>query len=74
MDYKRENKISGWTLVRLSQVLSVNLDEWKHEEVDLVIKCGGNAMVNSKYEASVPDNCRKPKSDSSIEERLEFIR
>ncbi|PWA37907.1 C2 domain, Arf GTPase activating protein [Artemisia annua] len=60
--------------VHISKVLSVNLDEWKHEEVDLVIKCGGNAMVNSKYEALVPDNCRKPNSDSSIEERLEFIR
>nr|GEW29858.1 probable ADP-ribosylation factor GTPase-activating protein AGD11 [Tanacetum cinerariifolium] len=31
-------------------------------------------MVNSKYEASVPDSSRKPKTDSSIEERLEFIR
>ncbi|GKB35048.1 probable ADP-ribosylation factor GTPase-activating protein AGD11 isoform X1 [Tanacetum coccineum] len=60
--------------VHISKVLSVNLDDWTHEEVDLVIKCGGNAMVNSKYEASVPDSSRKPKSDSSIEDRLEFIR
>lgn len=60
--------------VHISKVLSVNLDEWTHEEVDSVIKCGGNTIVNSKYEACIPYNCRKPRPDSSIEERLEFIR
>ncbi|KVH97351.1 hypothetical protein Ccrd_000546 [Cynara cardunculus var. scolymus] len=60
--------------VHISKVLSVNLDEWTHEEVNCVIKCGGNAIVNSKYEACIPYNCRKPRPDSSIEERLEFIR
>nr|XP_043626655.1 probable ADP-ribosylation factor GTPase-activating protein AGD11 [Erigeron canadensis] len=58
----------------ISKVLSVNLDEWTHEEVNTVIKCGGNGMVNAKYEASIPDNCKKPKPDSSIEERLDFIK
>lgn len=56
------------------QVLSVNLDEWTLEEVNTVVDCGGNAMVNSKFEATVPDKFKKPKADSSIEERLEFIR
>ncbi|XP_071708846.1 probable ADP-ribosylation factor GTPase-activating protein AGD11 [Rutidosis leptorrhynchoides] len=60
--------------VHISKVLSVNLDEWTREEVNTVIKCGGNAMVNSKYEASIPENCRKPKPDSSIEDRQDFIR
>ncbi|KAI3796447.1 hypothetical protein L1987_39118 [Smallanthus sonchifolius] len=60
--------------VHISKVLSVNLDEWTHEEVNNVINCGGNAMVNSKFEATIPDKCKKPKSDSSIEERLDFIR
>ncbi|KAL4586273.1 hypothetical protein LXL04_010909 [Taraxacum kok-saghyz] len=60
--------------VHISKILSVNLDEWTHEEVNIVIKCGGNAMVNSKLEASIPDTCKKPKPDSCIEERLEFIR
>ncbi|KAI3764250.1 hypothetical protein L2E82_14256 [Cichorium intybus] len=55
-------------------ILSVNLDEWTEEEVNNVIKCGGNAMVNSKFEACIPDNCKKPKSDSCIEERIDFIR
>ncbi|KAI3719636.1 hypothetical protein L6452_20538 [Arctium lappa] len=60
--------------VHISKVLSVNLDEWTHDEVNTVIECGGNAIVNSKYEACIPYNCRKPIPDSSIEERLEFIR
>ncbi|KAJ9563634.1 hypothetical protein OSB04_008794 [Centaurea solstitialis] len=60
--------------VHISKVLSVNLDEWTHEEVDSVIKCGGNRNVNLKYEACMPYNYRKPRPDSSIEERMEFIR
>ncbi|KAL8268628.1 hypothetical protein R6Q59_002426 [Mikania micrantha] len=60
--------------VHISKVLSVNLDEWTHEEVNTVLNCGGNAMVNSKFEAKIPDKCKKPRSDSSIEERLNFIR
>ncbi|XP_035840829.1 probable ADP-ribosylation factor GTPase-activating protein AGD11 isoform X3 [Helianthus annuus] len=60
--------------VHISKVLSVNLDEWTHAEVNTVINCGGNAMVNSKFEAIIPEKCKKPKPDSSIEERLDFIR
>ncbi|KAJ0837582.1 putative Arf GTPase activating protein [Helianthus annuus] len=60
--------------VHISKVLSVNLDEWTHAEVNTVINCGGNAMVNSKFEAVIPEKCKKPKPDSSIEERLDFIR
>ncbi|KAI7725247.1 hypothetical protein M8C21_014643 [Ambrosia artemisiifolia] len=60
--------------VHISKVLSVNLDEWTHKEVNIVINCGGNAMVNSKFEATIPEKCKKPKPDSSIEERFDFIR
>ncbi|XP_076913235.1 putative ADP-ribosylation factor GTPase-activating protein AGD11 [Bidens hawaiensis] len=60
--------------VHISKVLSVNLDDWTHEEVNTVINSGGNEMVNAKFEAMIPEKCKKPKSDSSIEERLDFIR
>ncbi|XP_059651983.1 probable ADP-ribosylation factor GTPase-activating protein AGD11 isoform X2 [Cornus florida] len=60
--------------VHISKVLSVKLDEWADEQVDTLIEMGGNTEVNSKYEAVIPDNIRKPKPDSSIEERTDFIR
>lgn len=59
--------------VHISKILSVNLDEWTEEDVDNVIKLGGNAAVNFKYEASIPDNRRKPQPDSSTDERSDFI-
>lgn len=52
----------------------MNLDEWTEEDVDNVIKLGGNEAVNSKYEDSIPENRRKPQPDSSIEDRSDFIR
>lgn len=58
----------------MAQILSVNLDEWTEEDVDNVIKLGGNEAVNSKYEDSIPENRRKPQPDSSIEDRSDFIR
>ncbi|VFQ94768.1 unnamed protein product [Cuscuta campestris] len=35
---------------------------------------GGNAIANLKYEAALPDNYKKPRPDSSNEERTDFIR
>ncbi|KAL6989734.1 putative ADP-ribosylation factor GTPase-activating protein agd11 [Sarracenia purpurea var. burkii] len=58
----------------MDMVLSVNLDEWTDEQVDTLIDMGGNEAVNLKYEAFLPENFRKPKPDSSIEERTDFIR
>lgn len=52
----------------------MKLDEWTHEQVNSLTETGGNIAVNTKYEASIPDNCTKPKPDSSAEERLDFIR
>ncbi|KAI3824611.1 hypothetical protein L1987_06075 [Smallanthus sonchifolius] len=60
--------------VHISKILSVNLDEWTEEDVDNVIKLGGNTAVNSKYEDSIPNNCRKPPPDSSTDERTDFIK
>ncbi|KAL4333353.1 hypothetical protein GQ457_07G019450 [Hibiscus cannabinus] len=58
----------------ISKVLSVKLDEWTDEQVDSLVNLGGNNIVNNKYEALLPENHRKPKPDSSIEERSDFIR
>ncbi|XP_031252018.1 probable ADP-ribosylation factor GTPase-activating protein AGD11 isoform X2 [Pistacia vera] len=60
--------------VHISKVISVNLDEWTDEQVDALAEIGGNAVVNEKYEAYIPYNLKKPKPDSSIEERSDFIR
>ncbi|RWR74666.1 putative ADP-ribosylation factor GTPase-activating protein AGD11 [Cinnamomum micranthum f. kanehirae] len=59
--------------VHISKILSVKLDDWTGEEVEALEELGGNTVVNMKYEAFVPE-CKKPKPDSSIEERSDFIR
>ncbi|XP_071699731.1 probable ADP-ribosylation factor GTPase-activating protein AGD11 [Rutidosis leptorrhynchoides] len=60
--------------VHISKILSVNLDEWTEVDVNNVIKLGGNIAVNLKYENSIPSSCRKPQSDSSIDDRTDFIK
>ncbi|CAN4081548.1 unnamed protein product [Withania somnifera] len=60
--------------VHISKVLSVKLDEWTNDQVDNMIEMGGNTAANMKYEAAIPDSYRKPRSESSIEERTDFIR
>ncbi|KGN52311.1 probable ADP-ribosylation factor GTPase-activating protein AGD11 [Cucumis sativus] len=60
--------------VHISKVLSVKLDDWTDEEVDALMSVGGNTAVNKKYEVCIPDGNKKPKPDSSIEERFDFIR
>ncbi|XP_022764781.1 probable ADP-ribosylation factor GTPase-activating protein AGD11 [Durio zibethinus] len=60
--------------VHISKVLSVKLDEWTDEQVDILVNLGGNTVANSKYEACLPDNLKKPRPDSSIEERSDFIK
>ncbi|XP_059302716.1 probable ADP-ribosylation factor GTPase-activating protein AGD11 isoform X4 [Lycium ferocissimum] len=59
--------------VHISKVLSVKLDEWTDDQVDSMIEMGGNTAANMKYEASIPDNYRKPRPESSIEQRTDFI-
>lgn len=60
--------------VHISKVLSLNLDEWTDEQVDSLVNLGGNTLINKKYEACVPSYIKKPKPNSSIEERSDFIR
>lgn len=66
--------VRGWPEICLFQVVSVKLDEWADEQVDILADSGGNAAVNMIYEAFVPENCTKPKQDCSSEERNDFIR
>ena len=49
-------------------------DDWTEEQVDTLAEMGGNLVANKKYEAYIPGNIVKPKPDSSIEERSDFIR
>ncbi|KAL1559558.1 putative ADP-ribosylation factor GTPase-activating protein AGD11 isoform X2 [Salvia divinorum] len=60
--------------VHISQVFSVKLDDWTHEQVDSITEMGGNSVVNLKYEAQIPDKYKKPNPNSSAEERTDFIR
>ncbi|CAO2196234.1 unnamed protein product [Urochloa humidicola] len=60
--------------VHISKVVSVKLDEWTDEQVDILADSGGNAAVNMIYEAFMPENYTKPKQDCSAEERNGFIR
>ncbi|KAH6766506.1 Calcium-dependent ARF-type GTPase activating protein family [Perilla frutescens var. hirtella] len=60
--------------VHISQVFSVKLDEWTHEQVDVLTEMGGNTALNLKYEAHIPESYRKPNPDSSTQERADFIR
>ncbi|KAG6787724.1 hypothetical protein POTOM_003768 [Populus tomentosa] len=55
-------------------VLSIKLDEWTDEQVNALIDLGGNTAANKKYEASMPDDYRKPRPDASTEERYDYIR
>lgn len=55
-------------------MISVNLDEWTDEEVNCLANSGGNATVNTKYEAFLPENYKKPRQDFATEDRAIFIR
>lgn len=52
----------------------MKLDEWTDEQVDSLTDGGGNAAANMIYEAFLPENFKKPRPDSSIEERSDFIK
>ena len=52
----------------------MKLDDWTNEQVDILVDRGGNAAVNMKYEAFLPEYYRKPKPESSSEERTDFIK
>lgn len=60
--------------VHISKVISVNLDEWTDDEVNCLANSGGNATVNTRYEAFLPENYKKSREDFATEERATFIR
>lgn len=52
--------------VHVSRVKSVNLDSWTAEQVAMMMEMG-NSRARAVYEANIPDNFRRPQSDSSLE-------
>ncbi|KAJ8957674.1 hypothetical protein NQ318_017566 [Aromia moschata] len=56
--------------VHISKVKSVNLDTWTPEQV-VSLQQMGNSRARAVYEANLPDNFRRPQSDSALES---FIR
>lgn len=56
--------------VHISKVKSVNLDSWTPEQV-VSLQQMGNSRARAVYEANLPDNFRRPQTDSSLES---FIR
>nr|CAG4637797.1 EOG090X06Q2 [Chydorus sphaericus] len=56
--------------VHISRVKSVNLDSWTPEQV-VSLQQMGNSRARAVYEANLPDNFRRPQTDSTLES---FIR
>ncbi|XP_037075440.1 stromal membrane-associated protein 1-like [Pollicipes pollicipes] len=56
--------------VHISKVKSVNLDTWKPEQA-VALQQMGNSRARAVYEANLPDNFRRPQTDSALES---FIR
>ncbi|XP_069678454.1 stromal membrane-associated protein 1-like isoform X2 [Periplaneta americana] len=52
--------------VHISKVKSVNLDTWTPEQV-VSLQQMGNSRARAVYEANLPDNFRRPQTDSSLE-------
>ncbi|CAG2101423.1 unnamed protein product [Medioppia subpectinata] len=52
--------------VHISRVKSVNLDAWTPEQI-ACIQNMGNSKARAVYEANLPDNFRRPQTDSSLE-------
>ncbi|KAJ9582644.1 hypothetical protein L9F63_023022, partial [Diploptera punctata] len=52
--------------VHISKVKSVNLDIWTPEQV-VSLQQMGNSRARAVYEANLPDNFRRPQTDSSLE-------
>ena len=52
--------------VHISKVKSVNLDSWTPEQIGHLQQMG-NSKARAVYEANLPDNFRRPQTDSSLE-------
>jgi len=55
--------------VHISKVRSVNLDSWTPLQVSSM-QCMGNSRGRAVYEASVPDDFKRPTSDSGLEQYI----
>ncbi|GJM91880.1 hypothetical protein PR202_ga08298 [Eleusine coracana subsp. coracana] len=74
LDNHQNMKVSSGTSNKMdAKVVSVKLDEWTNEQVDILADSGGNAAVNMIYEAFIPEKYIKPSQDCSAEERSDFI-
>ncbi|KAK2189973.1 hypothetical protein NP493_92g04023 [Ridgeia piscesae] len=52
--------------VHISKVKSVNLDSWTSEQIAMMQEIG-NSRGRAIYEANLPDNMRRPQTDSALE-------
>ncbi|XP_013776810.1 stromal membrane-associated protein 1-like, partial [Limulus polyphemus] len=52
--------------VHITKVKSVNLDTWTPEQIGILQEMG-NSRARAVYEANLPDNFRRPQTDSSLE-------
>lgn len=52
--------------VHISKVKSVNLDTWTAEQLAMLMEMG-NSRARAVYEANLPDNFRRPQTDSALE-------
>jgi hypothetical protein len=52
--------------VHISKVKSVNLDAWTPEQIAHLQQMG-NSKARAVYEANLPDNFRRPQTDSTLE-------
>ncbi|KAK2141618.1 hypothetical protein LSH36_1068g00078 [Paralvinella palmiformis] len=52
--------------VHISKVKSVNLDTWTSEQIAMMQEMG-NSRARAVYEANLPDNFRRPQTDSGLE-------
>ena len=52
--------------VHISKVKSVNLESWTPEQV-VSLQQMGNSRARAVYEANLPDNFKRPQTDSQLE-------
>jgi len=59
--------------VRISQLKSVMLDNWSKIVLQCHLQCLGNEKVNSIWENCIPEGWEKPKPNSNMEQRENWI-
>ncbi|KAG6549038.1 hypothetical protein Mapa_009481 [Marchantia paleacea] len=59
--------------VDISKVISLTLDTWTDDQVELMLAVGGNDAANATYEAYAPHDS-KPPFNASVQQRSDWIR